>query len=54
MKNIVYTDPITVPNQIIFSAGDGMCEGDNYLKREKKLTDGSENITKIYPCGLLY
>ena len=36
MKKIVYTDPMTVSNQIIFSPDDGMCGGDNYLKREKK------------------
>ena len=36
MNTIVYTDPMTVPNQIIFGPGDGMCGGDNYLKREKK------------------
>ena len=36
MTKIVYTDPMTVPNQIIFGPGDGMCGGDNYLKREKK------------------
>ena len=36
MKKIVYTDPMTVPNQLIFVPGDGMC--DNYLKREKKIT----------------
>ena len=27
---------MTVTNQIIFGPGDGMCEGDNYLKRENK------------------
>ena len=36
MKKIVYTNPMMVPTQIIFGPGDGMCGGDNYLKRERK------------------
>ena len=39
VKKYVYTDPMTVQYQIIFGPGDGMCGGDGYLKREKKLTD---------------
>ena len=50
-SKIVYTDPIVVPNQIIFSPGDGMCRGDNYIKREKKITHWSENIVTNIPLG---
>ena len=35
MRNIVYTDHMTVLNQIIVGPGDDMYGGDNYLKREK-------------------
>ena len=49
MKKIVYTDSMTVPHQIIFGPGDGMCGGGNYIKREKKIIPWSENITKIHP-----
>ena len=34
-SKIVYTDPMTVPDQKILDPGDGMCGGDNYRKREK-------------------
>ena len=32
-------DPMTVPNHIIFGPSDGMCGGNNYIKREKTITD---------------
>ena len=47
-SKIVYTDPMAVPNQIMFGPCDDMCDSDNYLKSEKKITDWSENITKKY------
>ena len=36
-SKIVYTDPMALPNQVIFGPGDVIYGDDNYLKRQQTI-----------------